>query len=309
MIPYAKANRAGGLVPTGRVVLVVAVLAVLVSAAAAPAAKLNLLFYGNSFTLGSGSTRSVDALVKDIATAAGQTTPHVVSGAQSGWTLGQHLATNTGIITSAIPVGQTWDFVILQDYSTRPTHIGNLAAHRADFVSLYQAVAAHSPAAKVVGFETWARAPGHEFYEGASPSFPGGPAQMQQELRDGYNLSTGDVNALAGAGTSLVAPVGDAWESTGWSNLHSTDLYHANNRGTLLTALVIYGNIYQDDVSDIDLTAVLASLGMPSAYGTYLAGVADQFIVPEPSVALLLVFGSAAVLRRRQGRRHGRRVG
>ncbi len=45
MIPYTKANRAGGLVPTGRVVLVVAVLTVLVPAAAAPAAKLNLLFY------------------------------------------------------------------------------------------------------------------------------------------------------------------------------------------------------------------------------------------------------------------------
>ncbi|MBN1511538.1 MAG: hypothetical protein JXB13_05945 [Phycisphaerae bacterium] len=309
MIPYAKADRAGGLVPAGRVVLAVALLAVLLPATAAQAAKLNLLFYGNSFTMGSGSTRSVDALVKDIATAAGQTTPNVVSGAQSGWTLGQHLATNTGIITSSIAPGQTWDYVILQDYSTRPTHIGNLAAHGADFVSMYQAVAAHSPAAKVIGFETWARAPGHEFYTGASPSFPGGPAQMQQELRDGYNLSTGDVNALAGAGTSLVAPVGDAWESTGWSNLHSGDLYHANNRGTLLAALVIYGNIYQDDVSDINLTSVLTSLSMPSAYGAYLADVADQFIVPEPSVALLLVFGSAAMLRRQKGKRHGRRVG
>ena len=264
-------------------------------------AGLNILFYGNSFTLGSGSSRSVDALVNDIAIAAGQEDPFTYSGAVGGMDLAYHLANNTGIISSAIAPGEKWDYVVLQDYSTRPTHIGSLSGHRADFVSMYQAVAAHSPDVEVIGFETWARAPGHSVYLGTSPSFPGGPAQMQGELRDGYALSTMDVNLLAGPGTSRVAPVGDAWESTGWNNLHYTDLYHANNRGTLLTALVIYGTIYQDDVSDIDLTDVLASLNMPDPYGDYLAGVADQFIVPEPTSGILLLAGGALVLRR--GRR------
>ncbi len=279
--------------------LLVAGMAVAVLAAAVPAhAALNLLFYGNSFTLGSGSTRSVTALVNDIAVAAGQDDPYVVSGAVGGWSLANHLASNTGIISTSIAAGEQWDYVVLQDYSTRPTHVGDLAAHRSDFVTMYQQVAAHSPDVKVVGFETWARAPGHEFYSGTSPSFPGGPAQMQAELRDGYNLSTMDLNLLAGMGTSRVAPVGDAWESTGWSNLHATDLYHANNRGTLLAALVIYGTIYQDDVSDIDLTGVAASLGMPAPYGLYLAGVADQYLVPEPTAGLLVLGGVALALRR-----------
>ena len=263
-------------------------------------AEKHVLFFGNSFTLGSWSTRSVPDLVNDIAVAAGQEDPYVVMAAEGGWSLADHLAQSTGVITSGIPAGQTWDYVVLQDYSTRPTHIGDLAAHRADFVSLYQAVAAHSPDAHAIGFETWARAPGHEFYDGTPPTFPGGPAQMQQELRDGYALSTADVNALAGLGTSRVAPVGDAWESTGWSNLHAADLYHANNRGTLLASLVIYGTIYEDDVSDIDLTPVLSSLGLPGPYGQYLAGVADQFIVPEPSTGLLLLACGAVALGRRR---------
>lgn len=296
MIRFQKDNRRGG--PARASVAGRASLLLIMLVLAAPVdAETKLLFYGNSFTLGSWSTRSVSDLVNDIAVSAGQEDPYVVSAAEEGWSLADHLANNTAVISSGIPAGQTWDYVILQDYSTRPTHIGDLAAHRADFVSMYQEVAAHSPAARVIGFETWARAPGHESYEGGSPAFPGGPAQMQQELRDGYALSTADVNGLAGAGTSRVARVGDAWEFTNWSNLHAPDLYHANNRGTLLASLVIYGTIYEDDVSDIDLTNVLASLGMPGPYGDYLAAVADQFIVPEPSSALLLVGGGAVMLR------------
>ncbi|MCB9867348.1 MAG: SGNH/GDSL hydrolase family protein [Phycisphaerales bacterium] len=285
----------------GRRPWVIAAVAVFLLAGSSQAG-INILFYGNSFTLGSGSTRSVDALVNDIALAAGQADPYTLSAAVSGQSLSYHLAYNTAVISSGLPAGQTWDYVVLQDYSTQPTHLGSVAVHRADFAAMYQTVAAHSPDVKVIGFETWARAPGHSFYTGATPSFPGGPAQMQAELREGYALSTADVNALAGAGTSRVAPVGDAWESTGWNNLHYTDLYHANNRGTLLAALVIYGTIYRDDVGDIDLTAVTESLAMPGPYGTYLAGVADQFITPEPASLSLLLAGAGVVLRRRTGR-------
>jgi len=193
----------------GRRPWVIAAVAVFLLAGSSQAG-INILFYGNSFTLGSGSTRSVDALVNDIALAAGQADPYTLSAAVSGQSLSYHLAYNTAVISSGLPAGQTWDYVVLQDYSTQPTHLGSVAVHRADFAAMYQTVAAHSPDVKVIGFETWARAPGHSFYTGATPSFPGGPAQMQAELREGYALSTADVNALAGAGTSRVAPVGDA---------------------------------------------------------------------------------------------------
>lgn len=282
---------------TGCAVCLAAMLAVL--AAALPAqAGLNILFYGNSFTLGTGSTRSVDYLVDKIAVAAGAADPTTVSAAVSGQTLSYHLAYNTSVIANGLPAGQHWDYVVLQDYSTQPTHVGSVAAHRADFLAMYQLVAANSPNVKAIGFETWARAPGHSFYTGSPPSFTN-PAEMQAELRNGYALSTADVNAAMGAGKSQVAPVGDAWEATGWNNLHASDLYHANNRGTLLTALVLYGTIYHDNVSDLNLTAIGLDLGIPGPQVGYLAGVADRYLVPEPSGLVLALAGAGLLLRRR----------
>ena len=257
---------------------------------------LNILFYGNSFTIGTGfgSTSSVNAVVRDIAVAAGHPQPHVASGAVAGQSLGWHRTNNTAIITTGIPSDNEWDYVVLQDYSTRPTHIGSLAAHRADFLALYDLVRNHSPGARAIGFETWARAPGHSYYPGTFAN----PAQMQQELRDGYALSTADVVATFGDGASQVASVGSAWENAGWQSLHHTDLYHANNRGTLLAAMMIYGTAYGDGtISDIDLSGVLSNLSLSPSEGAFLAGVADTTL-PEPSAALLLVL-SAVMLRRR----------
>lgn len=278
-----------------RIALLITVLACVGAAAAAP---YNLLFYGNSFTLGQGSTRSVPALVKDIAVAAGHESPYVVNASIGGWSLAQHLASNTSAITTAIAPGQRWNYVVLQDFSTQPTHIGSLPTHLGSYAALFQKVRDHSPAALAIGFETWARAPGHDYYAGPNPLFPGGPAQMQQEVRDGYNQSSANVNALHGPGTSRVAPVGDAWENANWQSLHAADLYHAQNRGTLLAALVIYGTIYNDPtVTDIDLTPVLGSLSLSAADGQFLTTIADATL-PEPAGALLVV-ALLPLLRRR----------
>lgn len=264
----------------------------------AGADAFNILFYGNSFTQGYLSNRSVDTLVHEIALAAGQDEPHIVSGAIGGYTLGQHLATNTGIIRSGIGRQQDWDYVVLQDYSTRPTHIGDLAAHRADYNALYEAVAARSPDVNAVGFETWARAPDHAFYTDDPPLFPGGPAQMQAELRAGYMLSTADVNALHGPGTSRIAPVGDAWENDNWDRLHAADLYHGGNRGTFLAALVIYSTIYQDDVSDLDLLQVGSTMWLSGPDVAELTAVADATTgIPEPATALLLLAAAGCLPR------------
>ena len=151
---------------------------------------------------------------------------------------------------------------MLQDYSTEPTHIGNLASHRSSAVALYQEVATHSPGVIPIMFETWARGPGFSYYTGANPLFPGGPAQMQQEVRDGYRLSTQDINAAIGANLARYAPVGDAWELAGFPlNFYASDIYHAQNRGTLLNALVLYQTIYDDPTtSDIPLSSLLVNL-------------------------------------------------
>ena len=183
--------------------------------------------------------------------------------------------------------------MVLQDFSTWPTHIGNLPQHLSSSLGLYQAVAAHSPNVVPIMFETWARGFGHPFYTGSNPAFPGGPAQMQQELRDGYRMSTQNINTTVGVDLAKYAPVGDAWEYAGWpANFYGDGDYHAGNRGTLLNALVLYGTIYNDvTTSDIDLTGVLASLGLTATDGVFLTSVADATLIPEPASLTMVVAG------------------
>lgn len=286
----------------------VVVFALLVAVAASQPAiaqqPLDILYYGNSFTNGLGSTASVPSLVSDIAVAAGFPAPRTINASVNGQSWAWHRQFNTGAINASIPSGENWDAVVLQDFSTGPTRLGNVAAHRSSGVSLYQAVAARSPNVVPVLFETWARGPGHSFYTGANPSFPGGPAEMQAEVRNGYNLTQLDINAAAGADIALIAPVGDAWENAGFpSNFYSGDIYHAANRGTLLAALVVYGTIYEDSTtSDIDLTGVLSRLNLSQQVGTFLAGIADATLVPEPAAGSIALLGLAFIARRARGR-------
>ncbi len=270
---------------------------VMLLAATDRAQAVNILYYGNSFTNGVGSTKSVPTLVSEIAVAAGNPAPYSINAAVNGQSFSWHLSYNLSPITTAIAPGQNWDYVVLQDYSTAPTHIGNVAQHRTNAVAMRDAVAAHSPDVTAIMFETWARGPGHSYYPGTFAS----PEAMQQEVREGYTLSTGDINAAYGTGSALYAPVGDAWENANWDNLHSGDIYHAQNRGTLLTSLVIYAMIYDDPTtSDIDLSGVLTGLGLTEADGLQLTAVADATLVPEPASLGLLALGTLALACRRR---------
>ncbi len=285
-------------------------LAALVAAAPSRAAQpINILWYGNSFTNATccGGTASVPNIFNAVATAAGQSTPLSRNVSANGQSLQWHLTNNTAIINSGISASANWDYVVLQDFSTAPTHIGNLPEHLSSSLSLYQAVAARSPDVTPVLFETWARGPGHSFYTGGSPDFPGGPAQMQQELRDGYLAAQANIDANAGAGTALLAPVGDAFEEMGFPlSLYAGDIYHAQNRGSLLASLVLYGTIYGDTTtSDIPLGSILTSLNISVADAAAIAAAADAVLavtVPEPTgvmIAVLLVAGSLGAPRRR----------
>lgn len=284
-------------------------LAALVAAAPSQAAEpVNLLWYGNSFTNATccGGTRPVPAIFNDVAIAAGQPAPNSVNRSSDGQSLQWHLTNNTSAINTAIAADKNWDYVVLQDFSTMPTHVGNLAQHLSSSLGLYQAVAARSPDVTPVLYETWARGPGHSFYTGGSPAFPGGPAQMQQELRDGYNAAQANINASAGSGTALVAPVGDAFEEMNFAlNLYAGDIYHAQNRGSLLATLVLYGTVYGDTTtSDIPLASVLTSLGLSTADGVAVAAAADAVLavtVPEPtSVVMAAVLAAVSLGARRR---------
>jgi hypothetical protein len=266
----------------------------------------DILWYGNSFTNATccGSSRSVPNIFRDIAVAAGRPAPVNRNAAVDGQTLQYHLTNNTSVITTGIAAGNQWEHVVLQDFSTWPTHVGNLPQHLSSSLALYQKVAQHSPSVVPIMYQTWARGYGDAFYAGANPSFPGGPMQMQQELHDGYQLSTANINTSVGSALAKVAPAGDAWKLANFpANFYGDGTYHASNRGSLLNALVLYGTIYGDPTtSDINLSSVLTTLNLSAADGVLLTGLADRVLVPEPTAMALLIVGSALLAAIRRSR-------
>lgn len=240
--------------------------------------ELNILFFGNSYTMGSGG---VPYLAAKIAGAAGKPLPNVNMRALGGKTLEWHLGNSLTAIGEpsdfAPSEGFRWDVLVMQEYSTRPTtspRQGDPGRFVRDAAALYSHVAEHSPGVAPVLFQTWARSPKHEVY----PEQFADPAAMQAQLRTNYERARLAVDEAAGAPVARVAPVGDAWEVLNWEGLHGPDEHHANDRGSLLAALVIYGTIYAETVSGIDLSGLASSLEIPSAQTAALPATADRVL-------------------------------
>ncbi|MEO1498743.1 MAG: hypothetical protein AAFV43_16480 [Planctomycetota bacterium] len=268
-------------------------------ASAASAEPKSVIFYGNSFTLGFGSTRSVNALFKDIAVAAGHDEPLVQSAAASGQDIEWHVGNNTAALFTLIPPDDNWDAIVMQEHSTKltraytgqPRFPDSVDESKDTVVQLYNTAKLRSPDVVPVLYETFGRAPAHPWFTRAVPLFDS-PEEMQAEVRAGYEQLQDALNTEIGEDTALIAPVGSAWEAANWDRLHHTDNWHAQNRGTLLAALVIYGTVYGDTTTgDIDLTTVLASVNLGAADGVQLTAAADSVLnpIPEPTAAAMLV--------------------
>lgn len=248
-------------------------------AASAMGQGLNLLYYGNSYTYGYGSTRSVPQMVADIAVTAGQPAPFFVSATVGSSTLAYHNVVNTAVISTGLPAGQQWDRVIMQDQSEMCTRFGSVPLHRSSYVSLLGKVRLHSPSAVGIGYQTWSRAPNHPYFTAPNPGYPGGPAEMTGQIKDGYDLSTADAIEAYGQGASKVARVGEAWQAANWDRLHIADMSHAQNRGSLLAAMVIYSTIYNDaTLQDIDYTGLVNLLLLTPTDAAYLSAAAQRAI-------------------------------
>ena len=230
---------------------------------------LNLLFFGNSFTAGSGGREAVvmngvPGLVKEVAIAAGKKAPNVQKSVSGGKTLEWHVANNTKTIREPNQLAKVegeviWDYVVMQEQSLRPTDPkgDEYKFGRPDLFiqyvhELYGKVKEHSPEVKVILYETWAR---HPTKPGFYPKPFKDPKNFQAQLRKNYTAAAENINKKTGSQVAVMAPAGDAWEALDFPlELYAGDRYHAGNQGSLLNALVIYRVIYGGKVSCLNLS-------------------------------------------------------
>lgn len=210
-----------------------------------------ILFIGNSFTHGHDPRLSqhggLPAVFEAIARAKGKQV-NVTMVAPSGTDWRFHLGNKD---TLQALKSKRWDKVVLQDFSTRPTHIGDKKAFFKDGAALSKLIWDNSPQATVVLYRTWARQPGNSMYStgGKKSSFKDFD-EMDAELDKSYRSLLKRLNSGKHAEQVLLAPVGDAFARTvkGFpaAKIYAPDLYHAAPEGSYLAALVFYSTIYSE---------------------------------------------------------------
>lgn len=233
-------------------------------------AEDKILFVGNSFTYAAGGTASVPLIFERLAIAGGHPDPTTVMRAVSGVNYQFH---ENDATTQSVIASQPWTYVILQNYSTEPTHIGSVADHLTYGTLLYNRVLANNPATKVILYETWSRAAKHPLITGTSTSTTfASTDEMQSELRTNYLKLKDSLNSgLPSTAPVIIAPVGDSWENAGallaeshpdFCALHGSDDYHGNDNGYFLSAAVFYATIYGQSPEGLHTNPAVSSLNL-----------------------------------------------
>jgi hypothetical protein len=219
---------------------------------------LRVLFIGNSFT---GQIRTaLDSLI--------QASPYSESMFEyitpGSWYLETHVNSEN---TMSMIRNSNWDFVVLQEYSIRPT----LPTRCGEF---YDAVAKLSEAikesgARVVLYMTWG------FRDGLlnsqiAPDYE----TMQQLLIEANTEAARQVDAI-------IAPVGVAWRNVLRDKpdlgrqFYKDDGYHPSYKGAFLTACVFYATLFDADPTELSFNGALSA---PEA--AYLRRKAKEAFIP-----------------------------
>ncbi|WP_269540602.1 Ig-like domain-containing protein [Cerasicoccus fimbriatus] len=231
-------------------------------------AENKVLFLGNSFTHGSGGAKSVPVIFDALARGAGQEDPTTVMAAVSGKDYEYHYENHQAEIAS-----QPWTHVVMQNYSTEPTHIGSVTDHMTYGTLLYGSIMANNPDTQVHLYQTWARSATHSLITGTStPTSFESTDEMLGELVTNYQALADSLNADHPDNPPVkVDPVGQAWNNAG-GNLHPSDPnyidlfagdeYHGNSLGYYLSACVHYAAIYQASPVGLYSTSEVIALGL-----------------------------------------------
>ena len=191
---------------------------------------VRVLFIGDSYTFYNGG---VDAVLEALAAAGGR--PMECTAVTSGdKTLQWHW--EEGEARSAIARGG-WDYVVLQEYNTRPVAAPNLMR---TFAEKFDAEIRNA-GARTVLFVTWAR-----FNE----------PEKQRTITRAYDAIAKDLGAL-------VARVGPAWERSLEARprvkLYAADRNHPSPAGTYLAACVLYATLTGDSPEGLPATITTMS--------------------------------------------------
>jgi hypothetical protein len=241
----------------------------------------DVLFVGNSFTQGATALMvaahgGVPKLFQAIAQAKGKTVDATILAA-GGKNWAWHLAQPA---TAQKLAEKPWDWVVLQDFSTEPTHIGNVATFMQSGETFSDRIAAASPKAGIILYETWARPP--VFYKNGKPF--AGPEQMMQELHTNFSNLDDDLAKRDAARPVRVALVGTAFARCESEypaiNLDAKDHHHTTAEGYYLAALVIYETIYHDSVKGAPAEFFKGAVTYPPDVAADLQKVADEVAGP-----------------------------
>jgi hypothetical protein len=240
----------------------------------------DILFIGNSLTFAAMAPAvrlngGVPKLFAEIVRAKGRrvATSTVTAGGKD-WSY--HLAQPA---TDKALGSKTWTWVVLQDYSTRPTQIGNVEQFMKDGETFSERIAGTSPNAGILLYETWARSAG-AFYKWGPGKVFSGPEQMMDEIHQSYGRLRDDLAAKNPNREVRVALVGTAFARAAAEypaiNLYAVDQHHASAEGYYLAALVIYETIYHDSARGAPTRFFRGVLTIPAGDAAKLQAVADK---------------------------------
>ena len=250
----------------------------------APLRGDDVLFIGNSFTFGALAPEvhkhgGVPKLFETIARAKGKTVEaHMLAAPGVNWSY--HLAQPA---TDKTLAAKPWTWVVLQDYSSEPTHIGDIPKFMHAGETFSDRIAAAAPHAGIVLYETWARPAGIFYWKVSGHGFTD-PAQMMGELHDSYAKLRDDLAARNPQRDVRVAPVGTAFARTTTEqpaiNLNAGDAHHASAEGYYLAALVIYETIYHDTAKGAPAEFFDGALKFSPDDAAKLQAIADEVAGP-----------------------------
>jgi hypothetical protein len=231
-------------------------------------AENKVLFIGNSYTFGAGGTQSVPKIFDALAVAGGQEAPLVEMCTTGGTDYKFHYEKSQASIAQ-----EPWTHVILQNHSTRPTHVSHIDEHIKYGTLLYDSVIENNTDTQVMLYMTWARAANHPLISGKSTSKSFASCdEMLGELRTGYNALAASINsAHPDRKPVVVNPVGEAWMHVGGNlpssdpefiDLFDKDNHHGDDRGYYLSACVHYSMIYNKSPEGLYQEAPVQALGL-----------------------------------------------